>query len=201
MRKLKLYYDPAITIQALNYLAHHAPGRELDKIDALKLLYLADRDQLRDGGYRTILGDEYDARKFGPVARKANRLIEHMARNGGDKDGWLSVERRPGGRISIRPLRPLRPAHMDKLSKSDVQSLDRVLRLWTTVPDLVSFTHRFPEWNKHEAALRAGARSVRMDYLDFFLPCPDPGDEYCPATPELVALSREAYEESAGLFG
>lgn len=197
MKKLKLYHDPGITIQALNYLAHHAPGQTLDKIDALKLLFLADRDQLRDGGYRTITGDKYDARKYGPVARRANRLIEDMARTGGDKDGYLAVERRRGRRIAIRPLRPV---NMDKFSESDVESLDRVLRLWPSHPDLVAYTHRFPEWKKHEPALKAGARSVRMDHLDFFLPCPDPADEYCPAGAELVAMSRELYAEESQWF-
>ncbi len=191
--KLKLYYDPGTTMQALNYLASHAPDKTLDKVDALKLLFLADRDHLRKYS-RTITGDRYHARKFGPVAVKANRLIEKMASTDGGKGSCISVARGTGRRISIRPRRL---AEMDKLSQTDVESLDCALAQWPDHPDLVGYTHRFPEWRKHKAALDAGARSVTMDFTDFFLPCKNPSDEYCQADAGLVSMSREIYEEDS----
>ena len=57
--------------------------------------------------------------------------------------------------------------------------------------DLVQFTHLFPEWKSAESKLKAGASRVKMDYLDFFKPCPE--GEYCDADDELVEMNRQVF--------
>lgn len=52
--------------QALNYFAIQNGG-EIEKLQALKLIYFADRYHLRKYG-RPITNDQYWAMNFGPVA-------------------------------------------------------------------------------------------------------------------------------------
>ncbi len=189
-------FDEAATVQALDYLACRAPGRTITKLVALKLLYLADRYHLRKYG-RTILGDNYRAMRYGPVAMRTLRLIERLARSGRDESGTVAVEKLPGKRLGIRALQT---PDIGKLSDSEVEALDCALRQLFLHADIVEFTHQFPEWKKHQAALDQGAKSVRMDLIDFFLPCEVPGVEYCPASPRHVSLSRELYREESQWF-
>lgn len=188
---MKQCYDEQRAIQALAYLANRAAGREITKLVALKLVYLADRYHLRKDG-RTILGDTYSAMKYGPVAMKTFHLVDRLAKTGRDPSGAIALEKLPGNRIAIRPL--LTP-DTRKLAETDIEALDCALKQLFLHADIVDFTHQFPEWKKHQAALEKGARSVPMDYLDFFLPCPKPGAEYCDASERLVFLNREIYKE------
>ena len=188
---MKPRFDESKAIQALDYFASRANGRKITKLVVLKLVYLADRYHLRKYG-RTVLGDEYRAMKYGPVAVHTKKLIERMAETGGDSGGFLAVENIPGDRIAIRPL--LTP-DVREFSETDVEAMDCALKQLFLHDSIVAFTHLFPEWKKHEAALERGAPSVRMDYLDFFLPCGVPGAEYCDASENLVAMSRQDYQE------
>lgn len=185
-------FDTAHAVQALDYLASRAVGRRMTKLVALKLLYLADRDHLRKHG-RTVLGDEYFAMPYGPVASHSKDLIERMAGMGGDPGGYLRVFNAPGNRAEIVPALP---PDTRMLSETEMESLDLAAAQLFLHADIVDFTHEFPEWKRHKRALDSGARSVPMDYLDFFLPCEVPGIEYCDAPARLVEINRELYAES-----
>ena len=185
------FYDEERAVQALSYLAYRAVGQTITKLVALKLIFLADRYHLRKYG-RTILDDEYRAMKYGPVAMKTKRLMEHLAITGRDPAGTIAVEKLPGDRLAIHPL--LTP-DTRKLSETDIEALDCSLKQLFLHADIVDFTHQFPEWKKHKEALDRGAPSVRMDYRDFFLPCDVPGAEYCNAARNLVDMNRDFFEE------
>ena len=60
--------------QALNFFARKAGGR-INKMKALKLVYFADRYHLRKYG-RPVVGDEYLAMNYGPVASGTKDLAE-----------------------------------------------------------------------------------------------------------------------------
>ena len=60
--------------QALNFFAHKA-GRSINKMKALKLVYFADRYHLRKYG-RPVVGDEYVAMNYGPVASGTKDVAE-----------------------------------------------------------------------------------------------------------------------------
>lgn len=188
---MKPRFDEPKAIQALSYFASRANGRKITKLVVLKLVYLADRYHLRKYG-RTVLGDEYRAMKYGPVAMNTKDLIERMAETGSAPGKFLAVEKIPGDRIAIRPL--LTP-DVREFSETDIEAMDSALKQLFLHDSIVAFTHLFPEWKKHEAALQRGEPSVRMDYLDFFLPCDAPGAEYCDASETLVDMSRKEYRE------
>src|SRR3990167_7093267 len=60
--------------QALNFFAQKKDGK-INKMKAIKLIYLADRLHLRKYG-RPIVGDAYWAMKLGPVGSRTKRVAE-----------------------------------------------------------------------------------------------------------------------------
>lgn len=178
------------TVQAIAYLVRISQ-QSLSKLVLLKLLYLADRYHLRKYG-RTILNDRYLAMPYGPVASKAKDTIENRLRDEYAlqyvRVSMIAYKHKPYEVVSAHGSEPL-----GWLSPTDTEALDAAWKVSETQRDLVKFTHKFPEWKKHDAAIKAGATNVPMSYLDFFEPCP--AFEYCDATPELVEMSKEEYLE------
>jgi hypothetical protein len=83
-------------------------------------------------------------------------------------------------------------ANVDKavLSDTDVEALTFAWENFGYLPkyQLRDLTHHYPEWKRHERALKSGGpRRVKMDYADFFAD-PDAGCNPCHA---LTAKERE----------
>lgn len=183
-------------VQVLDYLASKLVGKRLSKLNALKLVYLADRFHLRKYGM-PIVRDEYFAMNFGPVASNTKKMIERIEKDPAITE-FISVEKgsRPTacGR-DFMYITSKRKPNMEQLSKTEVQALNVALSQWPLHDDLVGFTHLFPEWRAAKGRLDAGAKRVKMNYLDFFKPCPEA--EYCDADDELVELNRQVFEEES----
>lgn len=194
-------YREERAVQVLDYLANKLMGKRLSKLNALKLVYLADRYHLRKYGM-PILRDEYYAMNYGPVASRTKRLIEQIGKDPSITD-FISVERgsrRTSSGRDVMYIASVRKPNLEQLSKTEVQALNVALTQWPLHDDLVQFTHLFPEWKSAESKLKAGASRVKMDYLDFFKPCPE--GEYCDADDELVEMNRQVFEEERPfLFG
>ena len=194
-------YREERAVQVLDYLANKLMGKRLSKLNALKLVYLADRYHLRKYGM-PILRDEYYAMNYGPVASRTKRLIEQIGKDPSITD-FISVERgsrRTSSGRDVMYIASIRKPNLEQLSKTEVQALNVALTQWPLHDDLVRFTHLFPEWKSAESKLKAGASRVKMDYLDFFKPCPE--GEYCDADDELVEMNRQVFEEERPfLFG
>lgn len=194
-------YREERAVQVLDYLANKLMGKRLSKLNALKLVYLADRYHLRKYGM-PILRDEYYAMNYGPVASRTKRLIEQIGKDPSITD-FISVERgsrRTSSGRDVMYIASVRKPNLEQLSKTEVQALNVALTQWPLHDDLVRFTHLFPEWKSAESKLKAGASRVKMDYLDFFKPCPE--GEYCDADDELVEMNRQVFEEERPfLFG
>lgn len=181
------------TTQVLNFFARQSGG-EINKLKALKLVYFADRYHLRRFG-RPITGDEYLAMPFGPVASSAKDLAE--------MGEFLSDEERSYGAQFLAPVdrysfRSTAEVETRTLSESDRAALAWV---WDTFGhmerfELAEYTHKYPEWKRHEAALE-GKRETRipMCYRDF-LDDPEPEIEPCHAlTEEERCALAEGLEE------
>ena len=194
-------YREERAVQVLDYLANKLMGKRLSKLNALKLVYLADRYHLRKYGM-PILRDEYYAMNYGPVASRTKRLIEQIGKDPSITD-FISVERgsrRTSSGRDVMYIASVRKPNLEQLSKTEVQALNVALTQWPLHDDLVRFTHLFPEWKSAESRLKAGASRVKMEYLDFFKPCPE--GEYCDADDELVEMNRQVFEEERPfLFG
>jgi uncharacterized phage-associated protein len=184
------------TTQALNFFARQAGGSQ-DKLKALKLIYFADRYHLRRFG-RPITGDEYLAMPYGPVASGAKDLAEMSEFLGEDEREYGSRYIAPSDHHTYRSL-----AEVDERTFSES---DRTALAWAWDKfgrkdkfELADLTHLYPEWKRHEAALKEKRETrVPMSYRDFFDEPETKVDPCHPLTAEERAAAvqglRERYE-------
>ena len=164
------------TTQALNFFARQE-GCEISKLKALKLVYFADRYHLRRFG-RPITGDEYHAMPYGPVASGAKDLAE--------MDDFLSDEERAYGAQFLAPVDRHTYRSTAEVAERVLSESDREALAWAWAKfghmewfALADYTHRYPEWKRHEAALASGRETrVPMRYRDFF-DDPEDGSDPC----------------------
>jgi uncharacterized phage-associated protein len=152
--------------QALNFFARRSGG-SINKMKALKLVYFADRYHLRKYG-RPVVGDEYLAMNYGPVASGTKDLAEMSDFLGEEEERYAKKFFEP----SETGIRFTSLASVDDkvFSKSDREALafawDRFGRAAEFT--LSKLTHRYPDWKKHELALMSKTVSrVPMNYRDF----------------------------------
>jgi uncharacterized phage-associated protein len=163
--------------QALNFFALKA-GRSINKMKALKLVYFADRFHLRKYG-RPVVGDEYLAMAYGPVASGTKDVAEMSDFLGEEEARYAKKFIHP----SASGLAYSSVSELDEkvFSKSDREALqfawDRFGRIDKF--ELSKLTHRYPDWKKHEPALKSKVVTrVPMNYRDF-LEDPDGKAEPC----------------------
>jgi len=173
--------------QALNFFARKAGGR-INKMKALKLVYFADRFHLRKFG-RPVVGDEYLAMNYGPVASSTKDLAEMSDFLGEEEQRYAKRFIRPAdSAITYESVHDL-----DKkvLSASDQEALTFAWSRFGRVDkfELSKLTHRYPDWKRHKAALQSNVVTrVPMNYRDF-LDDPEGNIEPCYA---LAAKERKA---------
>jgi uncharacterized phage-associated protein len=166
--------------QALNYFAHKAatgaPGRRLNKMKALKLLFFADRYHLRKYG-RPVSDCAYFAMKHGPVASEAKHVAEDSSRL--DQPS-RSYARRYVRRDDTYHYISVGDVDQSVLSQTDREALDFAWENFGHYSEfrLRDITHHYPEWKRHARVLRAGHHRAEINYLDFFAD-PDPGYNPC----------------------
>jgi len=180
-------------VQAVAYLAGKSGESGLNRLHAFKLLFLADRDHLRRCG-SLITGDSYNAMKFGPLPVNAERLIKAKRAPIAEReyaDQYLS-QVSVGRKSTVIHCKGF---DEDQLSKQDIESLDLAWNVYLKNPNIVEYTHAFPEWKRAIKKLPTGASAVPMKIEDFFLAAPESA-EYCKADPEWVQSSKELYGES-----
>jgi uncharacterized phage-associated protein len=165
-------FDHRKATQILNYFALKGDGK-INKMKALKLIFLADRYHLRKYG-RLVSGDRYVAMKYGPVPSTVMDIAE--------ADEYLDNKIKDYVTTYIkslddgRKIESLKSVDENFLSDSDKEALKFAwdnfghYKKW----DLSDFTHLYPEWKKHEKSLRSGSKVENIVLEDFF---EDPEDE------------------------
>jgi len=152
--------------QALNFFAQKKDGK-INKMKAIKLIYLADRLHLRKYG-RPIVGDAYWAMKLGPVGSRTKRVAELDT---------MPDEAFAYAKKYIKPTDDkkqsfvsLQPVDTDLFSQTDLECLETVYQHFSDKDqfELAELSHKYPEWAKHARALKGGKKRVPMDYNDFF---------------------------------
>lgn len=158
--------------QALNYLAGKAGGT-LNKLKALKLIFFADRYHVRKYG-RPVTGDEYLAMQYGPVASSVKDIAEMSSFLDPKVANYAINFIVPVNKLTFRSVAAV---DTDQLSDSDMEALDFAWNHFGAVGkyELAELTHAYPEWKRHESALKHVA-NVRMDYLDFLEDPPEDCD-------------------------
>jgi uncharacterized phage-associated protein len=175
--------------QALNFLARQSGGC-INKLKALKLLFFADRYHLRKYG-RPVSECAYFAMSHGPVASEAKQVAEEHALLPASARSYARRFLEKKGDYDYASV-----ADFDKsvLSETDVEALTFAWENFGYLPkyQLRDITHHYPEWKRHERALKPGGpRRVKMEYADFFAD-PDAGCNPCHA---LTAKEREVARE------
>lgn len=183
-----MHADTKKIAQSLCYIGGKNRLRKIGKINALKIIYLADRYHLRKFG-TSITGDEYFAMAMGPVPSATKRIIE------GARESSVAEYAKRFIMCGKDDFTACIITDFDELSKTDIEALDAAYDVFRDhKEDIVTYTHRFPEWKKHQTLLDSGAKKrVKMDIADFFEPSMYETDEYCPTPQRLVDANRDNY--------
>lgn len=191
-----MFFKHKKAIQALNLFARKEGG-SINKMKAIKLIWLADRAHLRSFG-RPIIMDKYFALPFGPVPSSTKDLAEQnclsedetMYRNNYiltiDKYNYKSIE----------------TVEEKVFSSTDLNVLNSVYSQFghLTEFELSDLSHLYPEWKKHESGLKSGISSrYSMDYLDFFEDPDSYNDSMFNESLELKNLAKEIFTENFDL--
>ena len=187
-------------VMMINWFARQSHGKSVDKLELLKLVYMADRYHLRKYG-RLISGDTYYAMQLGPVPSVAKMICDARDNLTAEQreiaDGYLEVD---GNDIHSK-----KASCKNYFCESELEALQRTLwkaqlvrRSGESLPD---FTHHFPEWKSKKRFLKTPNSKRKLDPVDFFkeLPKEDASCEYCPASPRLLISNREKFLERRAL--
>ena len=185
--------DTRKIIQFINFFAVQAPFREVGKLHMLKYVYFADRYHLRKYG-RLVTGDTYYAMQYGPVASATKEIIEFKRK---DALEYAHCYLEP---VDSNTVRSIAPVDDKVFSETDREAIRTAMALSARIGDPVAYTHRFPEWKKHEPSLTGIKSRVPMDVIDFFEKAPK-GVEYCVVESDLLSMNKESFLEDLALFG
>ena len=178
-------------VQMINFFARRMRDNKITMLPCLKIIFLADRYHLRMYG-RTITGDRYVAMQYGPVASNSKKTFQFLDIPD-EVSEYASLYLTPEEENTIVSVRD---ADLDVFSETDLEAMNAALKVFReTRSPIVAFTHCFPEWSKHENALKR-VKVQNMDLADFFLPA-EQGREYCPADKERIRLNKLHFEEMA----
>ena len=137
-------FDKAV--QSAAYLLRREPSREMNYMRLLKILYIADRESLRQAG-RPITGDRPVAMDQGPVLSHTYDLLKGTA-TGADVWGRYIAQVAPFTHKLIAD------PGVGKLSKVELAKLEELVQRYWFMDDeeLSRLTHEFPEWKRNEPA-------------------------------------------------
>ncbi len=133
----------AKTIQALGVLFRSDRVTCMNSMRLLKLLYIADREALKETG-RPITGGPVAALERGPVLEEVYDLIRGQHR---EMPLWSSFVRRNRYEVEL-----LREPDVGQLSKYEIRKLQAIAERHEQDDEwaLSQLTHKFPEWQKND---------------------------------------------------
>jgi len=194
MLRIHFNFDHKKATQSLNHYALKEGG-QINKMKALKLIYLADRYHLRKYS-RLITNDIYFAMNYGPVPSGVKDIAE-ASEFLGEKEGDYANQY-----LTYTPqmLRSMNAVDDSVFSDSDIEALDFTWDKFGHLSqfDLAELTHEYPEWKRHKQALEMDSR-IQM-YLEDFFDDPDIDIEKCfELNDQDRTIRREHLAEMAGL--
>ncbi len=151
--------DVLKTIQAICLLLKAMKTDRLEYISILKLLYIADRESLRERG-APITGDVPVAMKNGPVLSAVYGLINREREQ--DLPLWMRFLHREDYDLEVKD-----DPGIDQLSRYEERKLTEVAQRYATFSwrDLVRVTHEFEEWKINNPE-EEGVNVVRISIDD-----------------------------------
>ena len=187
--------DTRKIVQALAFFAFRQPEHRLDNMKAYKLLWLADRFQLRQSG-RFLSGDRYFAMPLGPVPSDAKNILECKATRLDNDEGYVADYLELGDKNFVAKKDP----DLRVFSISDRDVLVRVLELFgnKSATDLSKMSHDFPEWLAYKMRLedKNCQNSYPIDIDLFFENAEIPEAKgFFDDDPEALGLARDLYHQ------
>ncbi len=161
-------------------------GHSADKIQAVKLIYLADKYHLAKY-LRTITDDRYIAMEKGPVASMVLDILNENSFKLSEEDILFCgqfIEKDPP--YSFRAKKFPSTEILNFLSQTEMEALDWVVGKfgnWNT-GQTIEFCHRYPEWKQHESPLGAGKTKSEEIALSELLSKPVEGSDPFPFSEE-----------------
>ena len=130
-------------IQAAAELLRQEPGGQMSRLRLIKLLYIADREALRDCG-RPITWDSWIAMKHGPVLCRFYDVIKGED-VGSTEFGQYVVQQ--GHQLSL-----VKDPGKDQLNRFEIRKLHELSNRYRDMGDwdIVEETHRFQEWIRND---------------------------------------------------
>jgi uncharacterized phage-associated protein len=182
--------------QALAWFAANNEGN-LNKMKALKLMWLSDRCHVRKYG-RTLTGDIYFALPNGPVASSTRDILEMNSMTLSETEleyvkGLLEKK----GAYSYAMIGEL---NLRVFSKTDVEILTLVQKTYGHLDHfkLSELSHVFPEWKQFEAELKRTGSRYRISIPGFFVSVED-GYGLFSESEDFLSSSKEIYAASEAL--
>ncbi len=131
------------TIQAIGVLLRFDGVKRMNYMRLLKLLYIADRESLRETG-RPITGGPVIAMERGPVAKEVYDLILGQHR---EMPLWSQFFRK-----ERYDLLEVAEPDVGQLSRYEIGKLQEVAKIYQEDDEwaLVNITHTFPEWKQND---------------------------------------------------
>ncbi len=187
-------FNHKTAIQSLTFFAQKE-GNSINKMKALKLIWLSDRLHLRRFG-RTILNDTYFALKLGPIPSNTKDLL--------DNSDYLSENEKELCKKYIEKIGQYEyKANIDVdfslFSKTDVNVMSDIFTHFGgyTEFQLSEISHFYPEWKKFEKSLKTGNSSrFLMNYVDFFENPENNNHSIFEIDEELLLLNKEFFLEN-----
>jgi uncharacterized phage-associated protein len=144
-------FDKAV--QAVAYLLRRELSREMNYMRLLKILYIADRESIRETG-RPITGDRVAAMKQGPVLSELLDLIKGIHLRFGDWERFIQRD--------AYNVRLVGEPGLANLSRFEIETLERVAEKHRSQDEweMVEFTHTFPEWKKNDPGDSMGMKWI-----------------------------------------
>ncbi len=136
-------FNVSKAIQAIGVLLHTSSTSHMNYMRLLKLLYIADRESLRDTG-RPITGDRVMAMERGPLPSTVYSLIkgQHM-----EAPRWNKFFHRQRYEIGLTG-----EPGVGELSRYEIEKLEEIAQRYEDKDEweMVQLTHEFPEWKKND---------------------------------------------------
>ena len=198
MSRQKIYVDMKDTkkiIQSLAYIAWNIDKSHMDNMKAYKLLWLADRYQLRLSG-RSVSGDTYYAMPYGLVPSDAKCILENEHTKLANDAEYCHKFIKS---IDKRHYSVMTEPDIDQFSESDIEALDKVITMFGNLEplQLSELSHKFPEWTYYQEMLadKDEKNSYRVNIDHFFENCDEDCNGLFDQGTELLALTKDLYHQ------
>ncbi|MGH1337024.1 MAG: Panacea domain-containing protein [Aureispira sp.] len=153
-------------VQLINFFTHKEGG-EINRLKAVKLVWLADRLHLRQH-YRLITEDTYYAMPRGPVPSNTLNLLKEGRGLTNEQFEYAQEIIQKKGNFTYTTKKSV---YKKIFSITDCIAMEAVYEQFGILDkyQLSELSHTYPEWKRHEQTLKTKETGrFKIDILDFF---------------------------------